>query len=374
MFETLFQGNKDVFLAGVRAKFDAVEQQAVRAVTSLEQNGLLGSDTVTDGLFTEVSNVADDGNRVVWRHVTVAGVQQMGTRVAGGSYPEGSFPRGWETVVVDPNLQDAVEFTVPEERLDAEGKKYKQYLDRANLAVIDARRKNIGDPFDVLNQAFILPASYASAKFVGKGNNGLDDNGTALNERLITITHKIAMTNAATSTALSNCVVNSGNHAAFNDTYYYAAKEQFTSFVDDVNKPMPMGGGMLTLVVPNTNGLVRTAQEINKSDWKVGTANNEVNVLQSTVGRIIASPYLTNSINYSTANTQNKKWFLIDTSLQMPEVGTGLIRVCFVPTTSRTEPKPGEDSIVYKLKQSYSYGFCDFRNLVGSLGDNSTAS
>jgi hypothetical protein len=372
--EQFYQGSKDVFLAGVRAKFDAVEQQAVRAVSSLEQNGLLNSDTNTDGLFSEVSNVSDEGNRVIWRHVSVAGLQQMGSRVAGGSYPEGEFPRGWETIVADPNLQDATKFTIPEERLDAEGKKYKQYLDRAQLLVLDARRKNIGDPFDVFNQAFILPSAYASAKFNAKGNMGLDGNYTALGERLITITHKIAMTNAATSPALSNCVVNSGNHAAFNDTYYYAAKEQFTGFVDDVGKPMPMGGGTLTLVVPNANSLVRTAQEINKSDWKVGTANNEVNVLQSTVGRIIASPYLTNSINYSTANTQNKKWFLVDTSAQMPEVGTGLVRVCFVPTNSRVEPIQGEDAVAYKLKQSYSYAFVDWRNMIGSLGDNTAAS
>ena len=336
---------------------------------------MLKSDVNTAGLFTEVTNTTDDGNRVVWRHISTTGLERLSSRVPGSVYPEGQFYRGWETVVTDPDLQDATEFTVPEERLDAEGKKYKSALNRAQKAVIAARRKNIGDPFDVLNMAFTVPASYANVRFVGKGNQGTDGNLTALNERLITITHKIASTVAATSPAVSNCVVNSGNHAAFGDTYYYAALEQATSFVDDVGQPMPMFGGMITIVVPNANSLVRTAQELNKSEWKVGTANNEVNVLNNTLSRVISSPFLTNSINFgSTANTQNKKWFLIDTASQDPEVGTGLVRVCFTPTNSRVERREEMDSIVYKLKQSYSYANVDWRNVMGSLGDASSAS
>lgn len=372
--ENFYQGAKDVFLAKVRADFDSVEDQAVRAISSLEKNGLLKSDVNTDGLFTEVTNVTDDGNRVIWRHVGTTGLERLNSRVPGGIYPEGQFYRGWETTVVDPALQDATEFTVPEERMDAEGKKYKAALNRAQKAVIAARRKNIGDPFDIFNQAFIAPASYANTRFTGKGNAGLDGTQTALNERLITITHKVAYTNAATSPALSNCVVNSGNHAAFGDTYYYAALEQATSFVDDVNQPMPMFGGAITIVVPNANSLVRTAKELNQSEWKVGTANNEVNVLNGTLTKIVSSPFLTNSINYTTANSQNKKWFLVDTASQDPETGTGLIRVCFLPTNSRVERRESVDSIVYKLKQSYSYAVVDWRNIIGSLGDASAAS
>lgn len=325
-------------------------------------------------MFTEVSNITDDGNRAVWRNIGTTGLERLSNRVPGAVYPEGQFYRGWETVVIDPALQDATEFTVPEERMDAEGKKYKTALNRAQKTVIAARRKNIGDPFDIFNQAFIVPASYVNTRFVGKGNQGLDGNFTALNERLVSITHKIASTNAATSPALSNCVVNSGNHAAFGDTYYYAALEQATSFVDDVGQPMPMFGGSITIIVPNANGLVRTAKELNMSEWKVGTANNEVNVLNGTLTKIVSSPFLTNSINYTAANTQNKKWFLVDTASQDPEIGTGLVRVCFTPTNSRVERREALDSIVYKLKQSYSYAICDWRNIIGSLGDASVAS
>ncbi len=372
--EGYYQGPKDVFLVKVRADFDTVEDQAVRAVTSLEQNGLLRSAVNTDGLFTEVTNITSEGNRAVWRHISTTGLQQLGQRIAGSVYPEGQFLRGWETAVVDPDLQDASEFTVPEERNAAEAARYKEALNRAQKLVIDTRRKNIGDPFDVFNLSFTAPSSYPSPRFVGKGNLGLNGNYTALNEKLVTTTHALA-NGTSPSAGISNAVTNSGNFAVFNDTFYYAALEQATTFVDDVGKPMPMFGGSLTTVVCNAFGAVRTAQEINKSEWKVNTANNEVNVLMGTMGKIVSSPYLTNSINFgTTANAQNKKWWITDTASQDPQVGTGLVRVCFVPTDSRVERREAIDSLIYKIKQSYCYVFTDWRNVMGSLGDNSSAS
>ena len=366
--ENFYQGSKDIFLVGVRADFNAVEDQAVKAVASLEKNGLLNSDVNTDGLFTQVSNITAEGNMTVWRNVSTAGLQALGTRQAGGTYPEGQFPRGWETVVTDPNLQDSSQILVPEERADAESAQYKAALNRAQKLILSTRRKNIGDPFDVLNQAFVAPTSYANARFVGKGNQGLDGNFTTLNEALVSASHKIALTNAAATGSDNTASVNS-LYSAFSDTSYYAALEKATTFVDDVGLPMPMFGGSVAIVVPNANSLVRTAQEINKSEWKVGTANNEVNVLMGTIGKIISSPYLINSINYTTANTQNKKWFLIDTASQDPQVGTGLVRIAFLPTNSRVERLLPNDAIVYKVKQSYSYAFVDWRNVIASLGD-----
>ena len=370
--EQFYQGSKDVFLVGVRADFNAVEDQAVKAVSSLEKNGLLNSETVTDGLFTQVSNITSEGNMAVWRSVSTAGLQALGTRSAGGKYPEGQFPRGWETVVAEPNLQDASEIVVPEERMDAEAAQYKAALNRAQKLILSTRRKNIGDPFDVFNQAFIAPSAYANQRFNAKGNQGLDGNFTPLNEALVTIAHKIALTNAS-ALGTSNAVTASGNYLAFSDTAYYSALEQATTFVDDVDLPMPMFGGSVAMVLCNANGLVRTAKEIDKSEWKVGTANNEVNVLNGMLGRIIASPYLTNSINYPTANTQNKKWFMVDTASQDPQTGTGLLRIAFLPTNSRVERLMPNDAIVYKVKQSYSYVWTDWRNVLGSLGDASSA-
>ena len=364
MNEQFYQGSKDVFLAGVRAEFNAVEDQAVKSITSLEQNGLLSSEKNTDGLFTDVNSQGI----AVWRHVSTTGIDTLGVRRAGGQYAAGKFVRGWETTVTDPDVQDAAEIMVPEERQGAEASMYKEALNRAQKLVIRARYKNIGDPFDMFNQAFIAPTSYASTKFTGKGNQGLDGNLTSLNEKLITVSHKIAITNAAPSAGGSNLVATSTNYAPFSKDYYYAALEQATTFVDDVGQPMPMFGGQVSIVVPSANGLVRTAKEINESEWKTESANNEVNVLKGTFNKIISSPFLVNSVNYSAGNTQTTKWFLVDSSSQDPQVGTGLLRITFVPTNSRVERREELDAIAYKLKQSYSYAWIDWRNIMGSVG------
>lgn len=376
--EQFYQGALDVFLVGVRADFDSVENQAMKSVTSLESNGLLSTDKDTTGIFTQVSNMETQGNRAVWRHSGTTGVSTTGTRVAGAIYPTGSFVRLWETVVIDPNLQDANQITVPEERLNAESAEYKDALDRAQKLNLDLRRKNIGDPFDIFNLAFVAPTSYPNTKFVAKGNQGLDGNNTGLNEALITYKHVMANTNAAVSGATasaplggSNGVGSSGLYASLSPTSYNAALEQGATFLDDVQKPMSMFGGMITVVVPRANGLVQIAKQLNESEWQIGTANNEVNVFNGTMSKIISSPFLTNSINYTTANSQNKKWYLVDNAFTDPRVGTNLVRVSFVPTQSFVFRSPEMNALVYQAKQSYSYTWVDWRNVLGSLGDNS---
>lgn len=363
MAETFYQGPKDVFLTKVRADFDAVEDQAKRAVSSLESNGLLASEVMPTGIFTDISNVTSDGDRAAWRHVGVTGLSNLGQRKAGGSYPEGSFLRGYETASFDPDVQDAIQQTVPEERQTKEANLYKAVLNRAEKQLIEIRRKNIADPFDVFNYGFTAPTSYAT-RFIAKGNQGLDGALTALGESLISKQHAVANGGAT----LSNAVLTSGNSAAFNDTNYYAALEQAQTFTDDVGKPMPMMAGSKTIIVPPANGLVRTAKELNESEWKVGTNNNEVNVLQSTFGTIISSPYLLKSYNTpSIANT--KAWFIVDQTSRDSEVGTSLVRITFIPTNSRVDRFEQIDSIVYKVKQSFTYVWTDWRNVIGSKGD-----
>ena len=120
--------------------------------------------------------------------------------------------------------------------------------------------------------------------------------------------------------------------------------------------------------------LLRQLNKSNESEWTVGSANNEVNVYKNTMQNLISSPYLINSINYTTANTQNKKWFLVDGAFTDPKVGTGLVRVSFVPTQSFVFRSPEMNSLVYQAKQSFSYAWVDWRNVIGSLGDNSALS
>lgn len=368
MAEVFYQGAKDVFLTKVRADFDAVEDQAKRAVSALETNGLLSTEETPMGIFTEVTNVTSDGDRAAWRHVTVTGLSNLGTRRAGGSYPEGQFLRGYETATFDPDVQDAIQQTVPEERQDKEANRYKAVLNRAEKQIIEIRRKNIADPFDVFNYAFTAPTSYAT-RFVAKGNQGLDGNLTSLGERLISTVHALA--NGGPT--VSNAVQSSGNAAPFNDTNYYAALEQGQTFTDDVGKPMPMFAGSKCIVVPPANGLVRAAKEIDQSEWKVGTSNNEVNVLKGTFGEIISSPYLLTSYN-SPSISNKKQWYIVDHETREPEVGTGLVRVTFIPTNSRVDRFEQIDSIVYKVKQSFVYVWTDWRNVIGSRGDSAAYS
>ena len=144
--EPFYQGSLDVFLTKVRADFDAVENQATKAISSLESNGLLKTETIPNGLFTEVTNITDDGDRAVWRHIAVAGTGSIGVRKAGNPFPTNSLIRGYETDVFDPDTQDASEFAVPEERQDKEGKKYQAVLNRAQQLIYKMRFKNVGRP------------------------------------------------------------------------------------------------------------------------------------------------------------------------------------------------------------------------------------
>lgn len=363
--ETFYQGNNDVFLTKVRADFDAVENQAMKAISSLEQNGLLASTTKPNALFTDISDITDDGDRAVWRHISVAGSSPLGTRKAGTSFPQMVIKRGYETAVYDPDLQDAGEFAVPEERQDKEANKYQAVLNRAQQAIYKMRFKNIGDPFDVFNLAFTAPSDYPSAKFVARGNKGLDDNFTPLGERLISTQH----VRADGGPTQSNAVQSSGNAAALSVTTYGAALEQAQTYKDDVGDPSPKLGGMKTLVVPPANGLVRIGKEIMGSEWKPGTANNEINAFKNDFNEIISSPYLSQSLNAPTI-TDTYKWFLVDTASMDPEVGTGLVRVCFIPLNSRVERDQFKQAILYQVKQEYSYAWVSWLSVTGSKGNN----
>jgi len=360
--EPLYQGSKDVFLVGVRAAFDSVEDQALKSTRALADWSLIGTDGNMQTLFTKVSNITSEGDRDVWRHIGTTDVEKNGTRRAGTTYPEASFLRTYETAVFDPDEQTANEFLVPEERDVKEAKMYKSVLNRAQKLLYGIDRQNVADIFEIFNLAFTIPTSYPT-RFFAKGNKGLDGNYTALNEYLISIQHALANG----GTAVSNAVTGSGLSLAFTDSVYYTAKEQGASITDDVAKPMPMFGGMVTLVVPPSNGLVRLAQEINKSEWKTSTAMNDINVLNGLMVSIKSSPYLLKSSYISTvANT--KAWFMVDEGIRDPEVGTGLVAIDFVPLQTKVRRDEKIDSIAYTVKQEKVFGWVDWRNIMGSNG------
>ncbi len=355
-------------MVGVRADFDAVEDQALKSTRALKDWSLLGTSSDMKGMWTQVSNITDDGDRAVWRDIGATGLKKLGRRAAGTPYPAVDFIRGYETQVYDPNDQWAGEFVVPEERDVKESAKYKTVLNRAMKLLYEIDRQNIADIFELWNLAFTATASYPDMLFA-RGNRGLDGNYTALAEVLISIQHALA--NGGTS--VSNAVQSSGNAAAFSDANYYAAKEQGATFTDDVSKPMPMFGGHTTGIVPPANGLVRLMKEINGSEWKTLTANNDINILQGQLNDVKSSPYLLQSF-YISGTSNKKAWFLVDDTVRDPETGTGLVQIGFVPLQTRTERRESVDSVVYKVKQEYVYGWSDWRNIIGSKGDGAAYS
>lgn len=364
--ETLYQGNLDVFLAKVRADFDAVEDQALKSTRALQDWSLVSTDPNANTLYTMVSAGTPEGDRAVWRNVSVAGVQQLGTRMAGGLYPEAKFIRGYETAVFDPNVQVAGRFIVPEERDAKEAIPYKTVLNRAQKLLYEIDRQNIADLFELFNQAFTTPTAYP-VRFFAKGNYGLDGNYTALNENFISTQHA----RADGGTTQSNALVTSGLMNAFTDVNYWAAREQGATIVDDVGKPMPMFGGKVTLIVPPANNLVRTATEIDRSEWKVLTANNEINIHEGMFTTIKSSPYLLQSYYSPSTLSYHSMWYLCDDYIRDPETGTSLVKIAFVPLNTRVEHDQAVDATIYKVKEEYVYGWTDWRNFVGSKGDNS---
>jgi len=193
MGESLFQGSKDVFLAKVRAEFDSVEDQALKSSRAIMGYSLIGSDPMAEGLVTKVDDTTNEGSRAVWRHVGATGIKNLGTRSAGGTYPESEFIRGYETVVYDPDDQDAGQFIVPDERNAKEASQYKDVLNRAKKLLYEIDRKNVADIFEIFNLAFTAPGSYpnkSANRFFGRGNAGLDGAATgALNEELASTSH-----------------------------------------------------------------------------------------------------------------------------------------------------------------------------------------
>lgn len=362
MVEPLYQGSKDVFLAKVRSDFDAIEDTALKSSRALQDWSLVSTDPNVQSLFTMVSNVTSEGDRAVWRNISVTGVQSLGTRKAGDVYPESTFLRGYETSVYDPDVQISGQFIVPEEREAKEGAKYQAMLNRASKLLYEVDRVNVADVFEPFNLAFTVPTSYP-VRFFAKGTDGLDGNKSALNEYLISVQHA----RADAGTTISNAVNVSGNAAAFSDTNYWAAREQGATFLDDVGKRMPMFGGVVDIIVPPANSLVRTALETDRSEWKTTVNNNDINVQKGMFSTIKSSPYLLSSYYLSgVANT--KAWFLVDSSVRDPMTGNGFVKIAFVPLSTRVESDNNIDSIKYKVKETYVYGWTDWRNVIGSNG------
>ena len=368
MAETFYQGAKDAFLNKIRAKFDAVEDQALKSSRALMTYSLMGTDPNASTLFTIIGNTSEEGERAVWRHVGVTGIMGLGRRSAGGQYPDAEFIRTYETAVYDPDDQDAGKIQVPDERQQKENASYRSALNRASKLLTEINRREIADMFEVFNLAFTAPASYPDNHFFSRGNRGLDGNFTPLGERLVSTQHARADGGATQS----NAILESGNAATLSDDSYWAAREQGATFKDDVGKPYPAFGGMVSIVVPPAQGLVKTAKQLQDSEWEIYNAENQINVHKGMFTRVIASPYLLASEFAPTTIANSGQFHLIDDSVRDAEVGTGLVAITFVPTESTVEREGGVDSVAYRVKRSKCYGFVEWRCTLGSPGTGAT--
>jgi hypothetical protein len=351
-------------LAKVRADFDAVEDQALKSSRAISQYSLIGSDPMATSLVTMVSDTTSEGSRAVWRHIGATGIKNLGKRSAGGTYPESEFIRGYETVVYDPDQQDAGQFMIADERNAKEASQYKDVLNRAKKLLYEIDRKNMADVFEIFNLAFTAPGSYpgdASVRFFGRGNAGLDGAATgALDEELASVAHARADGGATQSNA-------SSTGASLDTDTYYAAKVACGGFKDDVGKPYPTMGGRVDIVCGLDN--VKVAKQLNDSEWEIDVAENQVNIHKGTFNRIVASPYLNESY-YDAANINNEdQWHLVDTSNRDTETGAGLVCISFWPLETKVERVNERDAVTYSVKQNKVYGYTEFRNIYSSRGD-----
>lgn len=363
----LNQGSLDVFLVNVMGDIDSVTDQSRLALKALMDYSMLGSDNKVGSVFTQVSSVTDQGMRAVWRNTGTTGLEgPIGNRGSKDEYPVATYIRTWLTSVFDPDLQLAEQLVEAEERLQKESTVYRQYLNRAQKLYEKFARQNVLDLFEHFNLAFTQPTGYPNALFFGKGTQGLsgiEGSTTPLNEQLISTHHALA-NGGPTQT---NAVNVGGNAAPFSIDAYNQALEQGGATVDDVNEPMPMFGGMKDILTPNKNGQIAAVKTLNESMWQPKTGNNDINVYQGSFERIVTGPYLGTSY-YIPTITNPTSWFVLDRSTQDPDVGTGFIRVEFWGMDSKVERVNPIDSIAFKMKEEYAYGWTDWRNTIGSNG------
>lgn len=360
----LNQGSLDVFLVNVIGDIDAVTDQSRLALKALQEYSMLGSENKTGAVFTNVSSAAEGGMRAVWRYTGTTGLDgPIKNRGSLDRYGDATYIRTWMTAMYDPDLQLAEQLVEAEERLAKEASFYKQYLNRAQKLYEKFARQNILDTFELFNLAFSLPTAYPNPLFFAKGTQGLDGNMTPLNERLISTQHALA--NGGTTQ--SNAVNTSGNAAPFSIDAYNQALVQGGATKDDVQEPMPMFGGMKDIFTPNQYDNVAQVKTLNESQWQPKTGNNDINVYQGSFERIVTGPYLGTSY-YEPTITNPKSWFVVDRSVLDPEVGTGFVRVEFLPMDSRVERVQAVDGVAFKMKEEYAYGWTDWRNFIGSNG------
>lgn len=349
------------FLEDLEKRVAITEVQTQTALEALKNvkliNRTLGQDvseeTVPDSLFVKM-NYHDAVSTGIL--TTIAGVSNLGERRPGEPYPQVSLVTGFETDVNE-GAQLSGEIEIPEEYESKTRLELKKYFDALELLHQRLQVQVMQRLFDVFNYAFTSPSSYPSYLFARGNRDGL-------NEPLVSTQHARKDGGAV----VPNTFTGASNMKPITDDNLWAAKVNvLAGMVSDIGDPVARGWGELVVVAHTQNPALRTVFELGKSEFKIDTANNNINIHYLQGWRVLHSPLL-DKIPLSS-------WFVVDsTSFRMSDDGIGLIVVEFMPITSKIIPpeQTKTDVYTYSVKYSFKCGWNKFYNVFGSKGDSST--
>lgn len=192
--------------------------------------------------------------------------------------------------------------------------------------------------FDLFNNAFTAQASlpnyiygYGDGKPLASTLHPRKDGGTAQSN--------------ASSTGL-----------VFNNVNFATARNALARQLDDRGKPIDVGSSSLILLVPTE--LQDQACEFAKSEKKINTNNNNINVWKGMV-TVVSSKLLA----YSGANIASTAWFVIDTKVAQLRMYERQASKSFSATDKDTLNK------FFAVKGRAVVGWTDWRGVWASKGD-----
>lgn len=158
-------------------------------------------------------------------------------------------------------------------------------------------------------------------------------------------------------TAQSNA---SATGLVFGETALITARNALFNQLEDDGTPIETSGRMIVMV---PLALEKLAMEVLKSDYRSGTANNDMNFYKGANFDLAVSKYLGSAFGGS-----DTAWFLV-----MPEIAK-LIVLDRKGLTARTSVDEDNLNVKYTVNGRWAVGFWDWRGVWGSKGDGAAYS
>jgi hypothetical protein len=319
----------DLMLRGVRAEFALVVDQAEKQTVAYDANAYLDSTNKTGALFEETNATG----RQRWEAISVTGVSRLIPTEELQAFPEANYVPSFITSV-EP-YKFARRIKVSQESAERRDMMYQKALDevsKLNYAWVNTRNQH---RFDRFNKGFASVAAYAHLFDYGDAATGLFSSNHP---------DKVGSTH-------SNVVTASDISPTSIETMVLVLQNQ----VDDIGEPMPMGGGTNYLVVPPSK--VKKAKENIDSEWMINTANNNINVWNTTGWVLVSSPFLS-----ATNGGSNTAWFVVDGQM------SPLKDVTFKSVENTTWYEEDTKAFVHDVQFQHKVGAVDYRGTVGNTG------